>query len=247
MLRIDSIGDHWGIYEITVPAYHTLEKEFRILTWMNFLISKSGKSPDTFTEPPEDFQPEYYSYKNLERLPPKTLIANVPAPGIVIILYDTPLTVDLFYIIIENDDRVKLFIQNDNFISNQKKCDIFISYANADSHNAETIKKALEKKGIHCFMAEKELQAGDIWAEEIRSALVDSKEMCILCTPTSIKSEWVITELGAAWALNKRIIPVLHRLDISQLPERLRSRECVDLSDFDECIEQIYRRLKAGI
>lgn len=88
--------------------------------------------------------------------------------------------------------------------------DIFLSYASADESRAEQIREALERNGLRCFMSSKQLTGGDIWGDIIRNALRMSREVCILFTPRSANSEWVLTEWGAAWALEKRIVPILH-------------------------------------
>ena len=86
------------------------------------------------------------------------------------------------------------------------------------------------------FLAPKELNPGDDFAEEIRLALHGSRELWLLVSPSSSKSEWVISEWGAAWALGKRIVPILHRCGPDALPVRLAKLQCVDLHRVNEAI-----------
>jgi len=53
-----------------------------------------------------------------------------------------------------------------------------------------------------------------------------------------VGSEWVITEWGAAWALQKKIVPMLHRIDIPQVPVRLAGLQCVDAAEVNDHIEE---------
>jgi TIR domain-containing protein len=77
-------------------------------------------------------------------------------------------------------------------------------------------------------MDERDIQAGDPWNEILRAALVGSRELALLASPESLKSEWVTTEWGAAWVLQRRIVPILFRCDVASLPQRLQRYQVVD-------------------
>ena len=120
--------------------------------------------------------------------------------------------------------------------------DVFLSYCSTDVASATKIQKALESEGLRCFMANKELEGGEPFSEEIRKALLKSKEVCILFTLNSKNSEWVITEWGAAWALGKTTVPILLRTDPSNLPERLRALQCRDFHELPKYVSEVVRR-----
>jgi hypothetical protein len=114
--------------------------------------------------------------------------------------------------------------------------DVFLSHATPDGAEANGIRDKVVAAGHRVFLAPKALQPGDDFAEEIRLALLGSRELWLLVSPSSSKSEWVISEWGAAWALNKRIVPILHRCGPEALPARLARLQCVDLHRLDEVI-----------
>ena len=91
-------------------------------------------------------------------------------------------------------------------------------------------------------MSCKELTGGDEFSEVIRDALTNAREVCILFSPNSAKSEWVLTEWGAAWVLKKRIVPVLYRIDVDSLPDRLKLLQAMDFSDLEEYVSQVQIR-----
>jgi hypothetical protein len=124
--------------------------------------------------------------------------------------------------------------------------DIFLSYSDRNKDRAEIVHGKLSKAGQRVFMAPKELSAGDDFADEIRKALVGSRELWLLVSPNSIKSEWVISEWGAAWMLQKRIVPILFRCSHADLPERLRRLHCVDLDMLDEHIAKVFPPMGVG-
>lgn len=117
--------------------------------------------------------------------------------------------------------------------------DVFLSYANADSDEAKSIHDQIKTAKHTVFMAPKILKPGDDFAEQIRLALLGSRELWLLVSPSTSKSEWVISEWGAAWALGKRIVPILHRCPPESLPARLASLQCIDLHRVEELIRQL--------
>lgn len=120
--------------------------------------------------------------------------------------------------------------------------DIFLSYSSVDQKEAEEITCKVEETGGNIFMAPKLVSPGDDFAEEIRSALEGSQELWLLVSPNSIKSEWVISEWGAAWALRKRIVPILYRCSPDALPPRLKKFQCIDFHNVPEFINKKFDR-----
>ena len=106
-----------------------------------------------------------------------------------------------------------------------------------DSELAEKIYEDILKAGGKAFLAKKSIETGSDFPEEIRIALKESKEIWLLVSPSSEKSEWVISEWGAAWVLNKRIVPILYRCAPETLPDRLKQIHCIDFHDYETLID----------
>lgn len=111
--------------------------------------------------------------------------------------------------------------------------DVFISYCSKDLKVANDLAKRLEKAKLRPFIAPRAIEPGDPFEEEILHGIKDCKEMCVLCTGDSLRSEWVHTEWGAARVLNKRIVPVLYGITEKDLPLRLRQNQAVHFNDED--------------
>jgi len=126
---------------------------------------------------------------------------------------------------------------------NQNHWHIFMSYSSIDKEHAGRLQRAALKKGLKIYIAEKELSGGDEFMTEIRDALLSSSELCVLVTPQSLKSTWVITEWGAAWALGKKVTPILLRCNADQLPDRLKLLECVDFHDAPRFFGAVAKRI----
>ncbi|HEV7746013.1 MAG TPA: toll/interleukin-1 receptor domain-containing protein [Pyrinomonadaceae bacterium] len=119
--------------------------------------------------------------------------------------------------------------------------DVFMSYSSQDREQAHLICEAIEAAGGSVFLAEKSLKPGEEFAERIRESLVEANELWMLVTPNSLKSEWVIAELGAAWAFQKKIVPILFRCEPGDLPERLRGTQSIDFHKYLELVHATFR------
>ena len=82
-------------------------------------------------------------------------------------------------------------------------------------------------------MDKKSLSIGTIWENDIRKALVNSLSEVILLTPESIKSLWVMCEVGACWVLEKRIFPALLNVKLEDLPEPIRKYQCIQIKTIE--------------
>ena len=127
------------------------------------------------------------------------------------------------------DDAVRLLSDASKFdvwlnkiIPPTPEFDVFISYATGDSAIADELRNDLEKNGLKCFMAEKDIQVATEWQDSIRAALIGSKRVLVLLTPRSINRPWVLMETGAAWALGKALIPALSQVAANELLDPIR-------------------------
>jgi cobyrinic acid a,c-diamide synthase len=95
---------------------------------------------------------------------------------------------------------------------------VFLSYAMADQALAAQVAQSLEKSGIDAPLFHVGVYAGDGFPEQIRKGLQNSDAVVIVLSDASINNGFVMAELGAALALNKRIVaikPSLSPLEIS--------------------------------
>ena len=123
----------------------------------------------------------------------------------------------------------------------QNQYDVFLSYSSNDKEEANQIFEAVKSAGGAIFQSAKSLSPGEDFAEEIRMALSESREVWLLVSPSSLKSDWVISEMGAAWALGKVIVPILHRYGPESLPDRFRKLQCIDFYKYPDLIKRTFR------
>lgn len=102
---------------------------------------------------------------------------------------------------------------------------VFLSYSHSDSAIAKNLASKLEGAGIYCFIAEKDIAAGEQWEERIRDEIIASDCVLLLITPRSKSSLWVAAEAGAAWVLDKKLFAALMFVDPNDLIEPIKKRQ----------------------
>ncbi|OLE51286.1 MAG: hypothetical protein AUG51_23985 [Acidobacteria bacterium 13_1_20CM_3_53_8] len=119
--------------------------------------------------------------------------------------------------------------------------DVFVSFSSLDQELANTLYDAITKADGKAFLSSKHLHPGDDFAEEIRNQLTASRELWLLVSPNSLKSEWVLTEWGAAWMAGKKIVPIIHRCKPEDLPDRLKRFQCIDFYNYMRLVERTFK------
>ena len=126
---------------------------------------------------------------------------------------------------------------------------VFISYAHSDADQARLLVNALRTTKVTGWMDSADIAGGEAISSAVRDALKRSAAVIVLLSPRALHSEWVQFEIGAAEALNKRIIPVIVSGDQieEQLPEILRNRVWIDArhrSD-DDVVRDVVRAVES--
>lgn len=89
--------------------------------------------------------------------------------------------------------------------------DVFVSHAWQDGHDlARRLCDALARRGLNCFLDDREMSDGDRLSTRIEAALRRSAVLVVLLTPCAYGREWVETEARSFAAARPRraIIPV---------------------------------------
>lgn len=118
--------------------------------------------------------------------------------------------------------------------SSDRPLRVFISHSNTDMVLARKLRNLLfQRANAQIFMAE-DLSAGEGWETKLRQNLTEADVVLALLTPSSVDSQWVLHEIGAAWALHKLIIPVISRRDVlNKMPISLQDAQAIELNDLE--------------
>lgn len=87
--------------------------------------------------------------------------------------------------------------------------DVFISYSSKDFSQAETVRNVLEKNGIPCWMAPRDIPGGSNYTKEIPSAIRNCQVFVLILSQNAQSSHWVLKELDSAVNCGKVILPFM--------------------------------------
>ena len=96
---------------------------------------------------------------------------------------------------------------------------VFISYASRDVALADKVCAALEAAGFPCWIAPRDVRAGEPYAAAIVEALNDCRLLVLLLTKSAIDSPHVLREVERASSKKRGVLSI--RLDATELPPEL--------------------------
>ena len=96
---------------------------------------------------------------------------------------------------------------------------VFISYASQDAAEASRICSALEKAGFPCWIAPRDVRAGQPYAAAIVEAINACRMMVLVLTKSAIDSPHVLREVERASSKTRPVLSI--RLDDAPLPPEL--------------------------
>ena len=128
---------------------------------------------------------------------------------------------------------------------------VFLSYASADREYAHHVRSLLaQRPDVHVFTTEM-LSAGEDWQSKLKDELSKCDIFLVLLSPNAVESKWVLHELGAAWAMDKPIIPIVtHPKVFARVPVALSQEQFVEIKDLEKpgTINRILERYEeAGV
>ena len=96
---------------------------------------------------------------------------------------------------------------------------VFISYASQDAEVAQRLCAALESAGLPCWLAPRDVRAGESYAASIVQAISSCRALLLVLSRSAVESPHVLREVERAASKRRQIIAV--RLDAVVLPPEL--------------------------
>ena len=87
--------------------------------------------------------------------------------------------------------------------------EVFISYSSVDLTQANTVRTVLEKNGLSCWMAPRDIPGGSNYTKEIPIAIRNCKVFVLILSENAQSSHWVLKELDSAVNSGKVILPFM--------------------------------------
>jgi hypothetical protein len=127
--------------------------------------------------------------------------------------------------------------------------DVFISYSTDDANEANAIVNALESNGARCWIAGRDIQPGEIWAQAIMTAISGSRIAVVVFSASANSSKDVLNEVDAA--IRKGLIVIPFRIEKvapdGAMEYHLRTRHWLDAMtpDLESGIKRLVGDVKA--
>src|SRR6202521_709110 len=86
--------------------------------------------------------------------------------------------------------------------------DVFISHARKDKVIADAICEKLESAQIRCWIAERDISAGEDWTEATRNAIGSSRVMVLVLSENANAAPHIEREIAHAFYTRRIIIPL---------------------------------------
>ena len=146
----------------------------------------------------------------------------------------------------------------------------FISYSHADRKFARKLNETLQKRGIRCWLDEKQLLPGDDIYKGVERGIRMWDKVLLCCSENSLTSWWVDNEIKAAFEKEQQLskergseVQVLTPLTLdgylfsdgwkSGYGAKIRARMAADFGDWEtadgkleEQMEKVIRSLRTG-
>lgn len=125
---------------------------------------------------------------------------------------------------------------------------VFISHSTKDRwiarQMAALIEEGGQEYGVKTFLDEKDIAGGDSIPDSIRRNIQECSEFVVLLSRYSVDRPWVLVEIGAAWALGKRIVAIIDKVTPEEMSDIIASYKAIDLKNFNDYLEQLFNRAK---
>jgi len=121
--------------------------------------------------------------------------------------------------------------------------DVFVSYSSRDATTALAVVNALESAGVRCWIAPRDVKAGDVWAQAIVNAIGGARVMIVVFSSHSNRSPHVVNEVDAAIRKGSIVIPfrIENVVPDGAMEYHLRTRHWLDAltPDLDRHIKEL--------
>lgn len=123
---------------------------------------------------------------------------------------------------------------------------IFISSTQKDLDLARDLARRLEAIGLEVFTEEKAKRSEDDWLAPIERRLRKSDEVVVLLTDHAIASAIMMSKLGAAYGLGKKVIPIMVGVNVDALPPLLKNMPYIKYGEVEDYLSDLRKRVGAA-
>lgn len=121
---------------------------------------------------------------------------------------------------------------------------VFLSHATYDKWIARVLCEKIEALGATVFRDDRDIEGGNDIPDSIREAIRAADEVVVLLTPESIQRQWVLIEIGVAFGLQRRIVPLFCHIDPESTPDIIRDARGFGIDELDRYLVDVGKRME---
>ena len=112
---------------------------------------------------------------------------------------------------------------------------VFVSFVHEDEKVASAVQNLLQTElelheDVFLSSDRSQIYAGDLWLEKIKEALSAAELVILMLSQRSVARPWVNFEAGAAWLVDKKLLPVCYgNLSKDELPHPYSAIQALNL------------------
>src|SRR2546426_12736027 len=120
---------------------------------------------------------------------------------------------------------------------------VFVSHSTCDAWIARNIGEKIRALGAKSWLDMKDLEGGEVLVDSILEGIKAADEAVFVISPKSIKSQWIMFEIGAARIQRKRVTPILNNVRYDAI-RPLKDVKAMDLNEIDDFLTQLRKRVE---
>lgn len=119
---------------------------------------------------------------------------------------------------------------------------VLISSTPRDRDLAENLAQHVREAGAHVLSVEQTPNRGDSIDFDLRRALQKADEVVLILTDRSLNNPYLLFELGAAFSMHKRVIPLLVGVTDAEIPPLIARFQYVKYSNLRRYLCELEKR-----
>jgi hypothetical protein len=123
---------------------------------------------------------------------------------------------------------------------------VLISSASKDKDLAENLAQSVRDSGASVLSVEQTPARGETIDFDLRRLLRKADEVILILTDRSLNDPYLLYELGAAFSLHKRVIPILVGIEEADVPPLIAQFRYVRYSDLRSYLSELERRVRSS-
>jgi nucleoside 2-deoxyribosyltransferase len=120
---------------------------------------------------------------------------------------------------------------------------VFISYSHSDREWASRFAETMASSGVAVFFDESGIAPGQSLVEGLEKGLRESDAMVLLLNAENVKSPNIAFEIGAAYGMNKAIIPIVSKGFEHKLPLHFQRAKFLVRNSPEETAKEVMEAL----